>query len=177
MRPMTVREIRLLALTLATLAGVIVYVYLAEPRLQRAAEVYGLLDEAGRELANCEALLRNRDEILAHAESIQKQLVAAGDPEAEMTSLLREVETLSRSARIDPISLRPQRPRDLGFYQLMGVQLTAEGGPEDIARFLHNVRASAQLIRVDSLTCNALKQKARLRADFTIVKILTPGEA
>lgn len=177
MRPMTVREIRLLMLTLATLGGVIVYVYLAEPRIQRAAELHALLKEAGRELATSEALLRDRDEILAHAESIQKQLVAAGDAEAEMTSLLREVETLSRASRIDPISLRPQRPRDLGFYQLMGVQLSAEGGAEDVARFLHSVRASGQLIRVDSLTCNALKQKSRLRADFTIVKILTPGEA
>lgn len=176
MRSLTSRESRLLIITLLTVGVASIYIYIAEPRIQRAVALHGELAETRRELDSFERLLRDREKILANTESLEQQIDNTDDEEEELTSLLKEVERLSREARIESISLRPQRSREQSFYQLLGIQLTAEGGPQDVARFLHSVRESAQLLRVDSLTCNALKQPGRLRVNFTIVKILNPED-
>lgn len=177
MRQLNPREQALLIATVIILGGAFLYTSILEPRIQRGLVLHRELAEAKQELDGYDQLLRDRDKILKNTESIQKQIESTDDEETEMTSLLKEVERLSRESKIESISLRPQRSQDHSYYQLLGIQLTAEGGPADVARFLHLMRDSAQLLRVDTLTCNALKEPGRLRADFTIVKILNPEDA
>ena len=175
MKPWKTRQRRLLMITVVVVGSALVYGKAIDPRIQRGAALHTQLDLTREELAEIRSLIAHREEISAHSRELQKQVAPEGNDEAEMKSLLEEIEGLTQRSRMKVLSLRPQRMRDMGYYHLLSVELVSEGSQRDVARFLYNLGGSQQLLRVDRMQVSALREVGRLRVEFLVAKILSSG--
>lgn len=171
------RERILVVLTLAVILCSALYVSVAEPLWRTISELTSEIAETDEEIAKYRGLLANREEILAHTDSLQKRILASGKEDVEQRALLREIENLVRKARLDSTSLQPQRTERLEFYEIMGLQLSAQGTPNQLAQFLYEMRQSTLLLRVDWLRVDAGADTRRIKATMKVVRILDAREA
>jgi Tfp pilus assembly protein PilN len=164
----------LLALTLAVVGGLFFYARIAEPRVRRALLLHAQIADTEQDLAETRLLIEHREEILGYSEALQKQIAPEGDDEEEQKGLMAELERLARDADLSTVSLRPGRIQERGYYRLLGAEIVSEGEEREVARFLHSLGGSSQLLRVDRMQLNATRQAGALRAEFQIVKVLSP---
>lgn len=169
------RERRLVIITLVVACGLFVYSSLIEPRMTRWSHLSEKIGTVEKNLADTQNLLNHRKEIEANSSALQKQIAAQGNNDQELKSMLVELERLSRGAEMNPVSMRPQKSRDLGLYQLMSVELSIEGDQRNLVRFLYDLGNSAQLLRLDRVRVNALRSAEKVRAEFLVIKILSTG--
>lgn len=174
MRALKRSEKRLLVFTPTVAIVMLLYVDVVEPRVQRGTALLSRIQTVEQDLAETRSLIRHRDEILAHSEALQKQIASIGDEDLEMKALFQEIDRLATAANLSPQSLRPRESKDYGFYRLFSAELLVEGSSRDVARFLHSLGDASQLLRVDRLQMNALRTPGLVRAEFLIVKILSP---
>jgi len=170
------RERFLVIVTLATIVCGSLYVTVAEPLWLELSGLYSEINESDETLSNYRGLLAHRDEILARASSLQKRTHASGEEDEEQRGLLTEIENLARKARMDLADLKPERTERLEFYELMGVRLSADGTPNQLAQFLHEMRQSNLLLRVDWLRVDAGADNRRIKATMKVVRILNTSE-
>lgn len=175
MRALRPREKHMLALTLAVVGSALLYIESIEPRWRRAAELHSQLEFAEKELEEARSLVEHREAIQSRSADLQKQIASSGAESDEVKSLLEEVERLAAGASLTTQSLRPQKSRDLGLYRMLSVELTAEGSPQHLARFLHAMRGSKQLLRVDRVQVDAMREAGRVKTEMLITKILSAG--
>lgn len=175
MRPFKKREKALLASTLLVVGSALLYSQVVDPRVHRALDLHAQIVAAEKDEAETRGLIAHREEIMARSADLQKQTASAGDDDAEMKTLFEEVEKLARGAGLAPQSMRPQKVRDLGLYRLLSLELLAEGPSPGLARFLYDLRGSKQLLRVDRMQADALREAGKLRAELLVVKIVSPG--
>jgi hypothetical protein len=95
-------------------------------------------------------------------------LIPAG---ADVGELMRHVIDHIR-APLKLIDLKPEKPKDLGPYEAIGLQLKLEGCFAEIDTFLAWVETDRQLLRVDSIKLDPVNQApGRLKAQITLLRL------
>jgi hypothetical protein len=99
-----------------------------------------------------------------------RDLVGAGEDEQE---LMRHVIAGIRSSPLRLIDLKPEKPKDLGPYVAIGLQLTFEGKYVDIDQFLGWAEVGNRLLRIDSIKLTPdSKDPGRLHAIVVLMALV-----
>lgn len=98
-----------------------------------------------------------------------------GSDEEEQTKVLGEIEELARQCRISIINIKPQAPRQIGFYKKYVVDVESEAETEPFMNFLYQLNNSSQLLRAERAGFN-LKDKDSLivKGSITVTKVVIP---
>jgi Tfp pilus assembly protein PilO len=70
---------------------------------------------------------------------------------SDANELMRHVIARIRTSPLKLLDLKPEKPKDLGPYEALGLKLTLEGHFAEIDEFLQWVEVDEQLLRVDSI--------------------------
>ncbi len=69
--------------------------------------------------------------------------------------------------------MKPRRPKETEVYKEYAVEIEAEGQMESLVSFMHQVNASSQLLRIETLRLTPAKAESDLlKASMLITKVL-----
>lgn len=102
-------------------------------------------------------------------------LIPAG---ADVEELMRHVIAHIR-APLKLIDLKPEKPKDLGPYAAIGLQLKLEGGFAEIDKFLAWVETDRRLLRIDQIKLDPVDSKdpGLLSGQVLLLSLSTKPEA
>jgi Tfp pilus assembly protein PilO len=97
-----------------------------------------------------------------------RDLVGSGDVHELMQHVIQHL----RSSPLRLIDLKPEKPKDLGPYDAIGLKLSIDGTFEDMDRFLGWIEAEKRLLRIDSIRLSPdTREAGRLSAQITLVTL------
>ena len=117
---------------------------------------------------------RKRVDTAKEVERLKKALdpfrdVAGG---GDVHELMRHVMGRIRSSPLRLTDLKPEKPKDLGPFDAIGLRLSLEGGFVDIDQFLAWIEAEKRLLRVDSIRLAPnVREPGRLSAQLTVMAL------
>ena len=93
-----------------------------------------------------------------------------------MHALIRHVVDRLRSSPLRLVDLKPEKPKDLGSFQAIGLQLSLEGAYADIDQFLGWAETSKRLMRIDAIRLTPKsREPGRLSASITLIALANKG--
>jgi Tfp pilus assembly protein PilO len=107
-------------------------------------------------------------ERLKKALAPHRGLVGSGDVHELMRHLIQHL----RSSPLRLINLKPEKPKDLGPYEAIGLKLSLEGTFDEMDKFLGWIEGEKRLLRIDAirLTPNT-REIGRLSGEITLVTL------
>lgn len=97
---------------------------------------------------------------------------------ADVHELMRHVMQRIRSTPLRLIDLKPEKPKDLGPYEAIGLKLSLEGTFADVDQFLAWIETDKRPFRVDSIQLKPeTRQAGRLSAQLTLVTLVEKAVA
>jgi len=91
---------------------------------------------------------------------------------SDANELMRHVIARIRSSPLKLLDLKPEKPKDLGPYEALGLKLTLEGRFAEIDEFLKWVEIDEQLLRVDAIKLDPVaKDPSRLTAQVSLLSL------
>lgn len=143
------RERLILWFTLIAIGGLLVDRLVAEPVIGKLAS----LDQAIRDeqIAAKKSLhvLVQKDRIQTESKAFSSYSVEAKDPEQEMTSLLKDIETLAEQASVSVLYVKPATVKEEKGTKKYMATLESESEMEQVASFFHSVESSNQLLKIE----------------------------
>ena len=92
--------------------------------------------------------------------------------EADLNEHMQYLITHMRSSSLKLLDLKPDKSKDLGPYQAIGLKLALEGRFTEIDEFLKWVETDQRLLRIDSIKLDpASKDPGRLTAQVVLVSL------
>ncbi len=108
-------------------------------------------------------------EQLKKAMAPYKGRVLAG---ADLNELMQHVIARTRSSPLKLIDLKPEKSKDLGPYETLGLKLTLEGRFAEIDEFLKWVETDQRLLRIDTIKLDPInKDPSRLTAQVVLLSL------
>lgn len=96
----------------------------------------------------------------------------------DVHELMRHVMGRVRSSPLHLVDLRPEKPKDLGPFAAIGLQLSLEGAYKDIDDFLAWTESGERLLRVDAIQLVPnTRDPGRLLANITLVALADKAPA
>lgn len=134
------------------------------------------------------AVERKRIATARQIDKLKKSLVPYREigGSADIHELMRHVIGRIRSSPLRLIDLKPEKPKDLGPYEAIGLRLSLQGSFAEVDEFLGWIETEKRLFRVDSLRLTPdTRQPGRLSAQLTLMTLIekpvapakTKGEA
>lgn len=119
---------------------------------------------------------------LSQKEIIQKQyfqnvsnLQNSGSDEETIAGMLSRIEGLARITNVSLVDIKPQSTQKIDFYKQYNVEITIEATMEDIVRFIYQLNAAPELLRVEKLRLNLKDKKSPyLKALVNISRVCIP---
>ena len=157
------------------IAGVLVYIFVVEPIWMKWKSI-------NEEISSKEMKLIKNMKILAQKDIIGKlygqyagNIKMKGSAEEETATILREIENIARASQTRITDIKPQKIKDMEFYKEYYIELEAEGQISNLARFIYELRNSAQMLKVRHLRLNPEGSKSdQLKGYMIVTKILIP---
>jgi Tfp pilus assembly protein PilO len=119
-------------------------------------------------------LERKRVATAREIERLKKSLAPYRDfsGTGDVHELMRHVMRHIRSSPLRLTDLKPEKPKDLGPFEAIGLKLSLEGAFNDLDDFLGWIETEKRLLRIDSirLTPNT-REPGRLSAQITLVTL------
>jgi Tfp pilus assembly protein PilO len=108
-------------------------------------------------------------ERLRKAMAPQRDLIGTGD---DVHELIRHVMGRIRSSPLRLVDLKPEKPKDLGPFEAISLQLNIEGVYSEIDEFLGWAETNKRLLRVDSIRLTPqARAPGRLAGSVTLVAL------
>lgn len=117
---------------------------------------------------------RKRVSTAREIERLKKSLAPYRDiaGSGDVHELMRRVMQRIRSSPLRLIDLKPERPKDLGPFEAIGLKLSLDGGFADVDEFLRWIETEKRLFRVDSLRLTPdARETGRLSAQLTLMAL------
>lgn len=96
----------------------------------------------------------------------------AASDEEDVANILGEIESLARLSGVSLVDIKPQTPKQTGFYKEYAIGVEVEGSMEQVITFLHNLNSSTQLLRALKLRIGLKdKESFAVKASFLVTKI------
>jgi Tfp pilus assembly protein PilO len=99
-------------------------------------------------------------------------------PGADVHELMGHVNDHLRASALKLIDLKPEKPKDLGPYEAIGLQLALEGAFSEIDKLLVWIGTDRRLMRVDSIKlAPTSRHPDRLSAQITLLSLAEKHDA
>jgi hypothetical protein len=134
------------------------------------------VEQVRQKLVAMERALRQREQVETRSRLFEQRILARGTDAEESGLLLRELETLTRTANVKVKSIRPMPPQRIGEYRKFIVALEVETRVNGMLELLYAVDSSAKILTVESLTLQALRTGPNLLGASLVVSRTTSGE-
>lgn len=156
-----------LALCLAIIVGW--YVVFFSPTSEHLAATTARIDRERKRVATAREIKKLKKNLApSHG------LIPAG---VNVQELMRHVIDHLRSSPLTLIEVKPDKPKDLGPYEAIGLQLKLEGGFAEIDRFLTWVEKDQWMLRIDSIKLDPSgKNAGRLTAQIVLLSLAVKPE-
>jgi Tfp pilus assembly protein PilO len=90
----------------------------------------------------------------------------------DINELMQHVIAHMRSSPLKLLDLKPEKPKDLGPYETLGLKLTLEGRFADFDEFLKWVETDQRLLRIDTIKLDPVtKDPGRLAAQVVLLSL------
>lgn len=130
------------------------------------------------EIQEKESAIKKSLRILSQKERIEEEaaryasfLERRKSEEEEMTSLLKEVETLANKAAVYLIDMKPAGLKDNRY----AVNVSCEGQMEQVVSFMYNIENSAKLLMIDKYQITPKSRESSVaKVSMAISKLITP---
>ncbi|MCM8800549.1 MAG: type 4a pilus biogenesis protein PilO [Candidatus Omnitrophica bacterium] len=144
--------------------------------------IFSRLNALDKEIQEKEAIIKKNLRLLAQKERIIAEsnkysgfLGPLRSEEEEITSLLKEVETLANKSGIYISEMRPAGIKESDTTKRYQLNLSCEGSMEQIAEFMYNIEGSYKLLVIERYQINPkAKESIITRCNITISKIILP---
>ncbi|MBN2453430.1 MAG: type 4a pilus biogenesis protein PilO [Candidatus Omnitrophica bacterium] len=162
-----------LAVAVIVIALVIVDRLIVSPiggKIQRInQDIHFSEKKLSRDLRN----INNRDMIEGEYKKYRNYVSkGAASDEENVANILAEIESLARSSSVSLVEIKPQSPKNYDFYKEYIIDVTAEGGMEQIVTFMHNINNSNQLLRAVKIRLGLKdKESSNIKASVQVTKI------
>jgi Tfp pilus assembly protein PilO len=125
-----------------------------------------------------EDILLRKDRIEIEAAKYKGLITSEGSEEEEISSLMKEVETIANKAAVYLLDMKPSNMKEESGYKKYQVILNAEGNFAKIIEFMYNIETSKKLLKIEKLQLSPKsKDSDVLKCNILISKIiLTAGE-
>ncbi len=78
-----------------------------------------------------------------------------------------------RSSPLRLVDLKPEKPKELGPYEAIGLRLSLEGSFAELDDFLGWIESEKRFLRFDSIRLTPdIRQAGRLSAQFTLMTLV-----
>lgn len=152
-----------LKLALSAAMVTVWYVLFFSPLSERVAATTARVAVERKRVATAKEIERLKKSLAPY-----RDLAGSGDVHELMRHLMRHL----RSSPLRLIDLKPEKAKDLGPYEAIGLKLNLEGSFDDMDRFLGWIEGEKRLLRIDSirLTPNG-REGGRLAGQITLVSL------
>jgi len=153
------KELNLLVLCCIIVISLLIYVFIIEPCVKKYDFFKKEVDEKRIKFLKLQKVLFLKEPVEGAYQEILPSISQIGSDEERFALFLKEVELSSRKSSVYITSLKPIGIIDQGNYKeyLMGME--AEGTMAALAKFLHSLPASKQLIGLKGLRIGRLSQQ------------------
>ena len=135
------------------------------PLSQQIADTTSRIDSERKRIA-----IAREIEQLRKAEAPVRSLIPIG---ADVNEMMRHVIGQLRSSPLKLTDLRPEKTKDLGAFQTIGLHLQLEGRFSELDAFLRWVETDKRLSRIDSIKLAPdAKSPGVLKADLTLINLV-----
>jgi Tfp pilus assembly protein PilO len=120
-------------------------------------------------------ILAHKDRILAESTKYSSFLSSLKSEEEEMTSILKEIESLADKTSIYLIDMKPGGLKDMGTSKKYLVNLNCEAQMEQLVNFIYSIESSNKLLTVDKYQISPKSRESSIaRCRITISKVVVP---
>ena len=123
-----------------------------------------------------ERALRQREQVEAQCKQFEQRILARGTDAEESGLLLKELESLTRTANVKVKSIRSMPSQRIGDYRKFVVSLELETRVHGMLELLHAIDSSAKILTVESLMLQALRAGPNLLGASMVVSRMTSGD-
>lgn len=134
------------------------------------------VEQVGQKLIAMERALRQQEQVEAQSKQFEQRILARGTDAEESGLLLKELETLTRTASVKVKSIRSMPSQRIGDYRKFIVSLEIETRVNGMLELLQTIDSSAKILTVESLTLQALRAGPNLLGASMVVSRTTSGE-
>ena len=155
-------------------AGAIYLLFYSKP-------VYALLDLnkrlslAKENLIDMERALHRREQVEALCKKYEQRILAIGTDAQEQGFLLKELESLTRTRKIQVSSIRPLPSQWVGNYRKFLVSLEVEGRVQNMLELLYSIDTSPKILTVEFLKVRALRTSPNLLSANILISRTSVG--
>jgi hypothetical protein len=139
-------------------------------------QLHSRLGQVRERLGVMEHALRQQEQVEAQCKQFEQRILARGTDAEESGLLLKELETLTRTANVTVKSIRSLPSQKIGDYRKFIVSLELETRVHGMLELLCALDSSAKILTVDSLTLQALRAGPNLLGATMVVSRTTSGE-
>ena len=119
-------------------------------------------------------IIAEKEEISARLQKYQSLVEGKYlSDEEEMAFMLSELEIATGKAGTTLINIKPHAPIQIAFYKKYQADVEIIGNISNLLDFLHRIRASKQLLRIDKLNLAPYKEESGiLKANILVARVI-----
>jgi Tfp pilus assembly protein PilO len=169
------RHKKMLVASTASIGGGLVYLLVFAGPLRMWFDLSRQLDEKGTELVRMERALRRREQVETLCKKFEQRILATGTDAEELGVLLKELESLTRTRKIEVKSIKPLPSQWVGSYRKFLVWLKVEGRVHNMVELLYAIDTSPKILTVESLQMQALRKGSNLLSADILISRTSAG--
>lgn len=167
----TAREKKVLWITLTFLTVLFSDRFVAGPVLRSLEGLDRRIHDETTAIQNSLLVLVQKERIRAEAKEFDHYSTGSRSAEAEMSELLREVQTLAGDSSLSVLYVKPASQKDGEGMKKYFAALEAEGQMEAVATFFHRIESSSKLLKVERFEIQPkARESSSARAVITVSK-------
>ena len=175
-RRLSVRELKILVVSLALAFVYIGYILFVRPAKERIVELDQEIELQQQRLAKSSVEIQKAgatEKVWAVYEQKFKQ---PASNEGTMSSILSEIEAVAADLKLQIANLAPKRVRESNISSRFSVSLTIDGNFIDVLQFLHTLQGEPHLFDVEEARFDkgTRQQTASVKASLVLGKTFVP---
>ena len=172
-----VRYTRFIITGLTILAISLTYLLFFSAPLHAWLDLNTQLNITRGKLIDMEKTLYRREQVKALCKKFEERILATGTDAEELGFLLKELESLTRTKKVEVKSIRPLPSLWIGNYRKFLVSMEVQGRVQNMLELLYSIDISPKILTVESLRIQALRTGPNLlSADILISRTSAGGK-
>lgn len=169
------RQIKIVITGSVFLIAIVIYMLFFSAPVGKWFELNTELKRTGNKLVSMEQALHRRGHLEALCKKYEQRILATGTDAEELGFLLKELESLTRTRKVNVKSIRPLPSQLVGSYKKFLVELEARGRVQNILELIYSVDTSEKLLVIESLKIQALRTGPNLLSVNILISRTSAG--
>lgn len=171
------RERKIFAICILVIIGSLIHVLGLEPLILKYQHQKVEVLRKEKEFLKLSRVFLNREGIESEYKRFKEKIGSEISDEEAVSKFLKEIENLTRKARLQIISMKPSSVKERDLYKESLIEMETEGNISNLARFLYELEKVDKFLKVKRLQVNSISRASSLKIYLMIGKILTTGKS